>query len=181
MPMNALNATATRATLHCLAGCSIGEVLGMIISTALGWAVLPSIAISIVLAFAFGYALSIIPILKFGLSLRQAMKIAVISDTASIATMEAADNVFLLLVPGAMYATLDTALFWVSLGTSLVVAFLVAFPVNRWLIARGKGHAVAHQNHHSHEHVAHHQADPAEDCCEHDTHHASDKPRHTHH
>lgn len=149
--MGAINATALRATLHCLAGCSIGEIAGMVLSTAWGWGTAASIALSIVLAFVFGYALSIIPILKFGVGLAAAMKIAIISDTASIATMEVVDNLFLLAVPGAVDATLDTALFWISLAASLAVAFMVAFPVNRWLIARGKGHAVAHAYHH-HDH-----------------------------
>lgn len=155
----------------------------MVISTAFGWAAAPSIALSIVLAFAFGYALSILPILKFGLGLKTAMRIAIISDTASIATMEVADNVFLLLVPGAIHATLNTGLFWVSLTASLVVAFAVAFPVNRWLIARGKGHAVAHAYHsHGHEsHSAQHSVAAKEDeCCEHPS--QSEGPQdHRHH
>lgn len=165
-----LNATAVRATLHCLAGCSIGEVLGMVISTALGWGMVSSIALAVALAFVFGYALSIIPILKFGLGLAAAAKVAVVADTASILTMEIVDNAFLLIVPGAMHATLDTALFWVSLAASLLVAFVVALPVNRWLIARGKGHAVAHA-YHGHHHEGHDTehiiASSSEDCCAH--------------
>lgn len=143
-----LNKTSLSATLHCLTGCAIGEVLGMIISSALGWATLASIVISVVLAFFFGYGLSMRPILKHGLSFRRAAKVAFASDTASIATMEITDNLFIMVVPGAISAGLSTFLFWWSLAISLFVAFWVAFPVNRYLIARGKGHAVAHQYHH---------------------------------
>ncbi len=145
-----LNKTAASATLHCLTGCAIGEVLGMIISAALGWAAASSIVISVVLAFAFGYALSMRPILKHGLGLRKALGVALVADTASIATMELTDNGFILIVPGAINAGLTTWLFWLSLGLSLGIAFAAAFPVNRYLIARGKGHAVAHQYHHMH-------------------------------
>lgn len=141
------NMVAISATLHCLTGCSIGEVLGMIISTSQGWDAAPSIVVSVLLAFVFGYALSMRPILRHGLSLRSAAKIALASDTASIATMEVVDNLFILLVPGAIHAGLETGLFWWSLAVSLVVAGLVAFPVNRYLIARGKGHAIAHRFH----------------------------------
>lgn len=153
-----LNKTAVRATVHCLVGCSIGEVVGMVLTTALGWGNAANIIVSIVLAFGFGYGLSILPIIKYGLSMRQAMRVALASDTASITTMELSDNAFMLAVPGAINATLDTKLFWISLVVSLVVAFWVAFPVNRWLIKRGKGHAVAHQyhQHENHDHHAHH-------------------------
>lgn len=143
-----LNKTAASATLHCLTGCAIGEVLGMIISTALGWAAAPSIAISIILAFCFGYALSMLPLLRHGLGYKKALKIALAADTASITVMEITDNLFILMVPGAIHAGLNTALFWVSLALSLAVAFAFAFPLNRYMIARGKGHAVAHQYHH---------------------------------
>ncbi len=119
----------------------------MIISTSQGWDAAPSIVVSVLLAFVFGYALSMRPILRHGLSLRSAAKIALASDTASIATMEVVDNLFILLVPGAIHAGLETGLFWWSLAVSLVVAGLVAFPVNRYLIARGKGHAIAHRFH----------------------------------
>ncbi len=147
-----LNKTAASATLHCLTGCAIGEVLGMIISTALGWAAAPSIALSILLAFCFGYGLSMLPLLRHGLGYKKAMRIALAADTASITVMEITDNLFILMVPGAIHAGLNTALFWVSLALSLVVAFAFAFPLNRYLIARGKGHAVAHQYHHHHRH-----------------------------
>ena len=143
-----LNKTAASATLHCLTGCAIGEVLGMIIATALAFSNAASIAISIVLAFVFGYSLSMRPLLKHGIGLKKAARVAFASDTASIATMEVADNVFILLVPGAIAAGLNTVLFWASLAISLVVAFAVAFPLNRYLIARGKGHAIAHAYHH---------------------------------
>lgn len=142
-----LNKTAVRATAHCLTGCAIGEVLGMIISTALKWPTTPSVAISIFLAFVFGYGLSMRPLLAHGLSLSHALKIALLADTASIATMEIVDNGFILLVPNAIHATLTSALFWASLTLSLVIAFIVALPVNRYLIARGKGHAIAHKYH----------------------------------
>lgn len=143
-----LNKTAASATLHCLTGCAIGEIVGMVISTGFNWTALPSVVISIVLAFVFGYSLSMRPILKHGLGLKTALKVALAADTASIATMELADNGFVLAVPGAINAGLTTALFWISLLVSLGIAYLVAFPVNRYLISKGKGHAVAHQYHH---------------------------------
>ena len=146
--MHSLNKTAASATLHCLTGCGIGEVLGMIISSALGWAAAPSIALAILLAFVFGYALSIVPLLRHGLTVNQALKLALAADTASIAVMEITDNAFVLAVPGAIHASLTSWLFWWSLALSLVVAFVVAFPLNRWLISRGKGHAKMHEHHH---------------------------------
>ncbi|MBX4201612.1 DUF4396 domain-containing protein [Candidatus Saccharibacteria bacterium] len=145
---NSLNKTAASATLHCLTGCAIGEVLGMIVSTSLGWPSMPSIILSIILAFIFGYALSIRPLIKHGLSFNKSMRLAFASDTASITTMEIVDNLFILAVPGAIYAGLNSGLFWVSLALSLVVAFAVAYPLNRYLIKRGKGHAVVHKYHH---------------------------------
>lgn len=143
-----LNRTAASATLHCLTGCAIGEVLGMIISTALGWAAAPSIALAVILAFFFGYLLSLLPLLKHGLGWKKSLRIALAADTASIAVMEITDNAVLLVIPGAIHAGLTTFLFWGSLAFSLMVAFVVAFPLNRYLISRGKGHAVAHQYHH---------------------------------
>jgi len=143
-----LNKTSLSATLHCLTGCAIGEILGMMISTALSWGAVSSIVLSVVLAFFFGYALSVRPILRHGLPFRKAARVAFASDTASITTMEITDNLFILIVPGAIHAGLSTFLFWWSLLVSLFVAFWVAFPVNRYLIARGKGHAVVHQYHH---------------------------------
>ncbi|HEX7963901.1 MAG TPA: DUF4396 domain-containing protein [Candidatus Saccharimonadales bacterium] len=147
-----LSKTAASATLHCLTGCAIGEVVGMVITTALSLSAAPSIAVSIVLAFVFGYSLSMLPLRRHGLGWRKVFALALAADTASIATMELSDNAFVLAVPGAINAGLNTWLFWWSLLVSLAVAFAVAFPVNRWLIARGKGHAVVHEfHHHSHQ------------------------------
>jgi hypothetical protein len=138
---------AISATLHCLTGCAIGEVLGLVLATWWGWSSLPSILLAIVLAFAFGYALTMRPVLRAGVALRQAIGIAIAADTVSITTMEVVDNAFVLAVPGAMAAGLLDGLFWGSLVTSLAIAFVVTVPVNKALIARGKGHAVVHQYH----------------------------------
>lgn len=145
--MDSINRTAASATLHCLTGCAIGEVLGMVISAGYGLSNALSVALSVGLAFLFGYSLTMRPLLGHGIGLKRALKLALAADTASIAVMEAADNGFILAVPGAINATLSSGLFWVSLGVSLVVAFMVAFPLNRWLIQRGKGHAVIHEHH----------------------------------
>jgi uncharacterized protein YqhQ len=142
-----LSRTALAATLHCLTGCAIGEVLGMVISTWLGFSDAASIAISILLAFVFGYGLTLLPLVRASLPFRRAARLAFASDTLSIATMEIVDNAFVILVPGALAAGLTDGLFWWSLLVSLVIAFAAAFPVNRWLIARGKGHAVVHAYH----------------------------------
>ena len=142
-----LNSLAFSATLHCLTGCAAGEILGMIIGTAFGWSNLGTVAISIVLAFAFGYTLTSIPLIKAGLPLATVGSLALASDTLSITTMEIVDNGFMLLVPGAIDATLSDALFWVSLAAAMVIAGGCAYPVNRWLLARGKGHAVVHEYH----------------------------------
>ena len=142
-----LNRSAFQATTHCLTGCAIGEVLGMIIATALGWGNVASVAISVALAFVFGYSLTLGPVLRANVPFRRAAGLAVASDTLSITTMEIVDNAFILLVPGAIAAGLGDALFWWSLGASLLIAFVAAFPVNRWLIARGRGHAVMHELH----------------------------------
>ena len=139
---------AVSATLHCLLGCAIGEVLGMVVGTALGWHNLATVALSIALAFVFGYSLALRPVLRAGLTLAAALPIALAADTVSIATMELVDNVLMLAIPGAMDAGLGTALFWASLAISLAVAFALTVPVNRWLIARGRGHAVMHEYHH---------------------------------
>ena len=122
----------------------------MVISTALGWATMPSIALAVTLAFIFGYALSMRPLLKHGLGVRRSLRVAFAADTASITVMEVTDNAFILAVPGAIHAGLATWLFWGSLGLSLFVAFWVAYPLNRYLISKGKGHALAHQHHHHH-------------------------------
>lgn len=144
----ALTRTAVSATLHCLTGCAIGEVLGMVLATWWGWSTVPSIVLSIVLAFGFGYSLTMAPVLRSGVALRRAITVALAADTVSIATMELMDNAFILAVPKAIDAGLGDPLFWWSLAVSLVVAFVVTVPVNRALIAHGKGHAVVHQYHH---------------------------------
>jgi hypothetical protein len=146
-----LTKLAVSATLHCLTGCAIGEVLGMVIGTALGWSNFATIVLAVVLAFFFGYALTIRPVLKSGLPLKAAIGVALAADTVSIAVMEIVDNAVMLLVPGAMEAGLTSWLFWGALAFALAVAFVVTVPVNRWLISRGKGHAVVHQYHGSHE------------------------------
>ena len=143
-----LTRLAVSATLHCLTGCAIGEVLGMVLATWWGWSDAPSIALAVVLAFFFGYSLTMIPVLRAGVALSSAIGIALAADTLSILTMEIVDNAVLLLVPGAMEAGLASLLFWGALAFSLVVAFVVTVPVNRWLIGRGKGHAVVHRYHH---------------------------------
>lgn len=142
-----LNRTAWSATLHCLTGCAIGEVLGMVIGTALGWGNAPTIALAVVLAFFFGYLLTLRPLLR-AMSFASAARLALAADTASITVMEIIDNAIMLVIPGAMDAGLGSILFWSSLAFSLAVAGVAAFPVNRWLIARGKGHAVVHAHHH---------------------------------
>ncbi len=142
-----LNRTAFAATWHCLTGCAIGEVLGLVIATALDWGDVASIAIAVVLAFFFGYSLTLRPLLAGGVTLSQAARIALAADSVSIAVMEVVDNGFVLLVPGAMEAGLGDFLFWWSLGVGLFIAFWAAFPVNRLLIARGRGHAVVHEHH----------------------------------
>jgi hypothetical protein len=142
-----LTRSAVQATLHCLTGCAIGEVLGMVLATAFGWGNAASIAVSIALAFLFGYTLTVRPVLRAGVTFRRALRIAFASDTVSITTMEIVDNAFILVVPGALAAGLGDGLFWWSLGLSLVIAFALTVPVNRWLIARGRGHAVVHELH----------------------------------
>jgi hypothetical protein len=144
----ALTRLAVSATLHCLTGCAIGEILGLVLATWWGWSNGPSIALAVVLAFVFGYTFTIAPVLRSGLALKTAVGVALAADTVSILTMEVIDNAVILAVPGAMEAGLTTGLFWASLVLSLAVAFVVTVPVNRALIARGKGHAVVHQYHH---------------------------------
>ena len=146
-PVPSLNRTAWSATLHCLTGCAIGEVLGMVIGTALGWGNAATIVLAVVLAFFFGYALTLRPLVS-AMSFGAALRLALAADTASIAIMEIVDNAIMLIIPGAMSAGLASVLFWGSLVFSLAVAALAAFPVNRWLIARGRGHAVVHAHHH---------------------------------
>ena len=138
---------AYAATIHCLTGCAIGEVLGLVIATQLGWHDVASVALAVVLAFAFGYALTLRPLLASGMAVRAAMGLAFASDTVSITVMEIVDNGIILLIPGAMAAPIDSGLFWGSLVLGLAVAGVAAYPVNRWLIARGRGHAVIHRHH----------------------------------
>ena len=139
-----LTGMAVSATLHCLTGCAIGEVLGMAIGTALGFSEWGTVALAVALAFFFGYALTSLPLLRAGLALGAVIPIALAADTFSIAVMEIVDNAVMLVVPGAMEAGLGSVLFWGSLAFALSIAFLAAVPVNRWLIARGRGHAVVH-------------------------------------
>jgi hypothetical protein len=146
-PAPSLNRVAASATTHCLTGCAIGEVLGMIIGTALGWGDWETIALAVVLAFFFGYSFTVVPLLRSGLALLAVLPIALAADTFSITVMEIVDNAIMLLIPGAMEAGLANLLFWSSLAFALAVAWVAAFPVNRWLIARGRGHAVVHAHH----------------------------------
>jgi hypothetical protein len=142
-----LNRVAFSATVHCLTGCATGEVLGLVLATWWDWGNVPSIALAIALAFAFGYSFTLAPLLRGGVSPAAALGVAFAADTVSIAVMELVDNAFIVVVPGAMEAGVDTLLFWGTLAAALVLAGLAAFPVNRWLIARGRGHAVAHRHH----------------------------------
>ncbi len=144
----ALDAVAFSATLHCLTGCAIGETLGMIIGTALGFSEWGTVGLAVALAFLFGYTLTSFPLLRAGLAFSAVVPIALATDTFSIAVMEIVDNAIMLAVPGAMEAGLGNELFWGSLSVALVLAGVVAFPVNRWLITRGRGHAVLHESGH---------------------------------
>jgi hypothetical protein len=139
---------AASATLHCLTGCAIGEVLGMVIGTALGLSAVTTVVLAVALAFVFGYALTMRGVLRAGLGFRQALGVALAADTVSIAVMEVLDNAVMLTVPGAMEAGLSSPVFWGALAFSLLVAFVLTTPVNRWMISRGKGHAVVHAHHH---------------------------------
>lgn len=153
---------AASATLHCLVGCAIGEVIGLVIGTALGWGNAQTMALAIGLAFVSGYLLSSVPLVRAGIGFRRALGLVLAADTLSILTMEVVDNAVMAVVPGAMGAGLDNPLFWATLVFALGVAFVVAYPVNAWLIGRGKGHAITHahmghgaMDHSSHEHSAH--------------------------
>ncbi len=150
---SSLNRLAFSATAHCLTGCAIGEVLGLAIGTILGWGTLATIALAVVLAFFFGYSLTMLPLLRSGMALATVLPVAFAADTLSITVMEIVDNLIVLIIPGAMEAGLGSLLFWGSLAFALAVAFVAAFPVNRYLIVRGRGHAVVHQYHQGgHEH-----------------------------
>ncbi|HYY76132.1 MAG TPA: DUF4396 domain-containing protein [Gaiellaceae bacterium] len=148
MSSSSLNRLAFSATAHCLTGCAIGEILGLVIGTALGWSNWPTVALAVGLAFLFGYSFTMVPLLRGGIVLGTAVGLALAADTLSIAVMEIVDNAIILAVPGAMEAGLASLLFWGSLAFALAVAFVAAFPVNRYLIARGRGHAVVHAHHH---------------------------------
>ncbi|WP_371668361.1 DUF4396 domain-containing protein [Streptomyces sp. NBC_00289] len=139
--------TAVRATLHCLTGCAIGEILGMIVGTALGWGNVPTMVVAIVLAFLFGYSFTLFAVRRAGLDLRAAVKVALAADTVSIAVMELVDNTIIALTPGAMEAQLSDGLFWSALLGGFAIAFLITTPVNKWMIGRGRGHAVVHAYH----------------------------------
>jgi hypothetical protein len=141
---------ASQATLHCLIGCAIGEILGMVIGTSLGLHDAGTVALSVALAFVFGYALTMRGVLRGGVPVRTALKIALAADTLSIAVMEIVDNTVMVSIPGAMEAGITSPLFWFSLAGSLAFAFVVTVPVNRWMISRGRGHAVVHDMHHAH-------------------------------
>jgi hypothetical protein len=145
-----LNTVALWATLHCLSGCAVGEVLGMVIGTAFGLSNGLTIAVAVLLAFAFGYVFTMFPLLRTGMPLRAAAKLALGADTLSIAIMEIVDNLIMMVWPGAMNASLDSSLFWIALASSLVIAGVAAYPANRWLIARGRGHALVHSMHTNH-------------------------------
>ncbi|MFC7620395.1 DUF4396 domain-containing protein [Microlunatus sp. GCM10028923] len=144
---DSVNAMAVSATLHCLTGCAIGEITGLLIGTAAGWSNAPTIAVSILLAFCFGYLLSTLPLLKAGLAVAAALRIVLAADTASIATMELVDNLVMMIIPGALAAGLVNVVFWVGMMIAFAAAFVAAFPVNRWLLRRGKGHALTHGYH----------------------------------
>jgi len=173
-----LNRLAFSATGHCLTGCAIGEVLGLIIANALGWGNVASIVLAVVLAFFFGYSLTMVPLLRAEVALASAIPLALAADTLSIAVMEIVDNAIMLVIPGAMDAGPLDLLFWGSLAVALAIAFMAAFPVNRYLIARGKGHAVVHEYHHGgHEnHDDHHH----EDYEQHHGGHGHDHEEHSH-
>lgn len=140
--------TAVSATLHCLTGCAIGEVLGMVLATWWGWSTWPSVLLAVVLAFFFGYLLTMTSVLRAGLAFGAAVQVALAADTVSIAVMEVVDNAVMVGVPGALNAGLGNGIFWASLVFSLAVAFVVTVPVNRWMIGRGLGHAKVHAHHH---------------------------------
>jgi hypothetical protein len=142
-----LTGLALSATIHCLTGCAIGEVLGMVIGLALGWGNVATVALSVVLAFVFGYSMTLWPLLAGGMAFGTAASLALASDTLSITVMEIVDNTVVLMIPGAMDAGLTSLLFWGSLALSLAVAFVAALPVNRWLISKGRGHALIHAHH----------------------------------
>ncbi|MGL5816903.1 MAG: DUF4396 domain-containing protein [Phycicoccus sp.] len=147
-PDGDLRALAASATLHCLTGCAIGEILGLMIGTALGWGTWQTVALAVALAFFFGYLLSLVPVVRAGVALGAALTVVLAADTLSIATMEIVDNSVMALIPGAMDAGLVNPLFWVAMTLALLAAYAAAYPVNRYLLARGRGHALTHAYHH---------------------------------
>lgn len=152
-----LRSTAISATLHCLTGCAIGEITGLLIGTALGWHAATTTIVAIALAFLFGYSLSLLPLLRSGLNFAAAVPVVLAADTLSILTMEIVDNVIMLLIPGAMNSGLVNPLFWIAMAIALTVAFFAAVPVNYFLLKRGKGHALVHQYHAHHADHTHHE------------------------
>jgi hypothetical protein len=156
MKDKALNAMAASATLHCLTGCAIGEILGLMIGTAAGLGAGVTVVLAVTLAFLFGYALSTLPLLRGGLGFLAALQLVLAADTLSIATMEVVDNLVMLVIPGAMESGLVNPLFWVSMTLALGAAFAAAYPVNRYLLGKGKGHALTHAHHHGNDHHDHH-------------------------
>lgn len=144
---SSLNKLAVSATTHCMTGCAIGEVLGLVIGTALGWSTIGTIALAVGLAFLFGYSLTMMPLLKSGIAFKEATKLALAADTASITVMEIVDNAIMLMIPGAMHAGITSWYFWMSMAIALAIAWVAAFPVNRWLLKRGMGHAKVHEQH----------------------------------
>jgi hypothetical protein len=174
-----LNRLSFSATAHCLTGCAIGEVLGLVIGTALGWGNLATIALAVVLAFFFGYSLTMVPLLRADVALASAIPLAFASDTLSITVMEIVDNLILLLIPGAMEAGPLDLLFWGSLAVALAVAFVAAFPVNRYLIARGRGHAVVHE-YHGHHGGGEHEGHDGQEHQGHEQHQAHRQQEHRH-
>jgi hypothetical protein len=152
MAQNFLNSTAANATLHCLTGCAIGEILGLIIGTAAGWSNLATIILAVVLAFLFGYSLSLLPVIKSGIPFKTALTVVLAADTLSIATMEITDNAVMALIPNAMNAHIVNPIFWLSMALALTTAFFAAYPVNRYLLSRGQGHALLHKYHDHHNH-----------------------------
>jgi hypothetical protein len=174
-----LNQLSFSATVHCLTGCAIGEVLGLVIGSALGWGNLATIALAVVLAFFFGYSLTMVPLLRADVALASAIPLAFASDTLSITVMEIVDNLIVLLIPGAMEAGPLDLLFWGSLAVALAVAFVAAFPVNRYLIARGRGHAVVHE-YHGHHGGGEHEGHDGQEHRGHEQHQAHRQQEHRH-
>jgi len=174
-----LNQLSFSATVHCLTGCAIGEVLGLVIGSALGWGNVATIALAVVLAFFFGYSLTMVPLLRADVALASAIPLAFASDTLSITVMEIVDNLIVLLIPGAMEAGPLDLLFWGSLAVALAVAFVAAFPVNRYLIARGRGHAVVHE-YHGHHGGGEHEGHDGQEHQGHEQHQAHRQQEHRH-